>query len=248
MCALKNLYSSFFFVISSTYTAATGSGAVALVAADNLYTPSSTAISNITTTTITPLIYNAITTATYTPLTGATAPDTVNSFLEIVGAYVDTTFGDCSFRPMDHVEYQPVEIYTSVTALDPLGNQCLAACFVPAEAQQAIQGRGFGETVIRELILSKRYQQEPWQQDPRLREVLDYSPFAEVSRASKYYIYNILHSVPRKANPSGMMDNDQYMIRLFVPQSVGRLTVLETGIGSWLTSANNYNVTFTLLP
>jgi len=235
------------YVISS-YSAATGSGAVALVAADNLYTASTTAINNVTTTTITPKIYTAITTATYTPLTGATAPDTVNSFLEIVGAYVDTTFGDCSFRPMDHVEYQPVEIYASVTALDPLGNQCLAACFTPAEAQQAFQGRGFGETVIRELILAKRYQQEPWIQDPRLREVLDYSPFAEVTRATKYYTYNILHSVPRKANPSGMMDSDQYLIRLFVPQSVGRLTALETGIGSWLTSALNYNTAFTLLP
>lgn len=234
--------------VISTYVAATGSGAVALVAADTIQTPSTTAISNVTTTIITPKIYNAINSTTYVPLTGATAPDTVNSFLEIVGAYVDTVFGDCSFAPRDHVEYQPIEIYASVTALDPLGNQCLAQCFNPAEVQQAIQGRGFGETLIRELILAKRYQQEPWQQDPRLREVLDYSPFAEVTRASKYLIYNLLHSVPRKSNPSGTMDNDQYLIRVFVPQSVGRLTALEQGITNWLTTANNYDCTFTVLP
>lgn len=235
--------------VAASHTPATGSGTVALVAANNFQTTSGTvAISAITTTTITPKIYDSINSATYVPLTGATAPDTVDSFLEIVGAYVDTVFGDCSFAPMDHVEYQPIEIYASVTALDPLGNQCLAQCFNPAEVQQAIQGRGFGETLIRELILAKRYQQEPWIQDPRLREVLDYNPFGEVTRANKYLIYNLLHSVPRKSNPSGTMDNDQYLIRVFVPQSVGRLTALEQGISKWLTSANNYDCTFTVLP
>ena len=235
--------------VSTAHVPATGAGTVQLVAASTLQTPSATNLGTITTTagTVTK-IYDAINSATYVPLTGSTAPDTVDSFLEIVGAYVDTVFGDCSFAPRDHVEYQPIEIYASVTALDPLGNQCLAQCFNPAEVQQAIQGRGFGETLIRELILAKRYQQEPWQQDPRMREILDYSPFAEVTRASKYLIYNLLHSVPRKSNPSGTMDNDQYLIRIFVPQSVGRLTALEQGIGNWLTTANNYDCTFTVLP
>jgi hypothetical protein len=235
--------------VSTAHVPATGAGTVQLVAASNLQTPSTTNLGTITTTagTVTK-IYDAINSATYVPLTGATAPDTIDSFFEIVGAYVDTVFGDCSFSPRDHVEYQPIEIYASITALDPLGNQCLAQCFVPAEVQQAIQGRGFGETLIRELILAKRYQQEPWQQDPRLREVLDYSPFAEVTRANKYLIYNLLHSVPRKSNPSGTMDNDQYLIRVFVPQSVGRLTALEQGITNWLTTANNHDCTFTVLP
>jgi hypothetical protein len=236
--------------VAASHVPATGAGTVALVAANTIQTTSgTTAISAVTTTAGTAVkIYDAINSATYVPLTGASAPDTVDSFLEIVGAYVDTVFGDCSFAPMDHVEYQPIEIYASITALDPLGNQCLAQCFVPAEVQNAIQGRGFGETVLRELILAKRYQQEPWQQDPRLREVLDYNPFGEITRANKYIIYNLLHSVPRKANPTGMMDNDQYLIRIFVPSTTGRLTALEQGIGNWLTSANNYDCTFTVLP
>ena len=237
--------------VSSAYVAATGGGAVALFAADAVNTSSATAVTAFTTTSITPKIYEPITSANYVPLTGASAPDTVNSFLEIVGAYVDTTFGDASFSPRDHVEYQPIEIYASVTALDPLGNQCLAACFADVEVQQAIQGRGFGETLVRELILSKRYQQEPWQQDPRLREVLDYTvanasiATPELVRANKYYIYNLLHAVPRKSNPSGMMDNDQYLIRIY---SAVRLTALEQGITYWLAQANNYDTTFKLLP
>jgi hypothetical protein len=225
--------------VSAAYTAATGSGAVALVAANTIQTSSgSVAINNVTTTTITPRIYDSITTATYTPLTGATAPDTVDSFLELVGAYVDTTFGDCSFNPKDHIEYQPIEIYPSLLALDPLGAQCSTACFVPTETQQAVQGRGFGETIIRELILAKRYQQEPWQQDPRLREVLDYNPFAEVTRGTRYFSYHLLHSVPRKSNPTGTMDNDQYMIKIVTP---ARNTAFETGIRALLVSANNYD-------
>lgn len=246
--------------VKSTYT----SGAnITLVAAANLFTPSTTDITAFTTGIIANTavkFYGAITSATYTSLTGATAPDTVESFLEIVGAYVDTTFGDCSFTPMDHVEYQPVEIYASVTALDPLGNQCLAACFDPPtatktyEVQQAIQGKGFGETVLREVILSKRYQQEPWIQDPRLREVLDYNPFGEVTRSGKYLIYNLLHSVPRKANPSGMMDNDQYLIRIFVPVTstvtAARTSMLnfEANINNWMSTANNLDCQLVLLP
>lgn len=231
--------------VASTYVAATGGGAVALVAADTIQTPSAVAVTAFTTTSITPKIFGEITTAGYTPLTGATLPDTVNSFLEIVGAYVDTTFGDCSFSPRDHVEYQPVEIYTSVTALDPLGNQCLASCFNGGEVQQAVQGRGFGETLIRELILAKRYQQEPWIQDPRLREVLDYSPFGEITRGSRYYTYHILHSVPRKANPSGTMDNDQYLVKIV---TTARNAAFETAITTLLTTAGNYDASFKILP
>jgi hypothetical protein len=232
--------------VAASYTPATGSGAVALVAANTVQTTSGTvAVTAFTTTSITPKIYDVITSATYVPLTGATAPDTVDSFLEIVGAYVDTVFGDCSFAPRDHVEYQPIEIYASLTALDPLGNQCLAQCFVPTETQNAIQGRGFGETLIRELILAKRYQQEPWIQDPRLREVLDYNPFTEITRGNKYVVYNILHSVPRKANPTGMMDNDQYLVRIVADS---RNATFEGIFTNLLTSANNYDVRLTLQP
>lgn len=231
--------------VKSTYTTGTN---IPLVAALTISTPSTTDITAFTTGIIAAAsvkFYGAITTANYTPLTGATAPDTVESFLEIVGAYVDTVFGDCSFAPRDHVELQPIEIYASLTALDPLGNQCLAQCFVPTETQQAVQGRGFGETLIRELILAKRYQQEPWIQDPRLREVLDYNPFTEITRGNKYVVYNILHSVPRKANPTGMMDNDQYLVRVVCS---ARNSTFEGIFTNLLDSANNHDVNLVLQP
>jgi hypothetical protein len=218
--------------------------AIAVDAASAIGTSTGTAVPNFTLAAATPIkIYSSITTLGYTPLTVAASVDAVDSFVELTGAYVDTTFGDCSFSPRDHVEYQPVEIYSSI--VDNAGLPCVSAPFVETEPQESLQGRGFGETLMRELILAKRYQQEPWQQDPRMREILDYNPFGEITRANRYFIYNILHSVPRKSNPSGTMDNDQYLIRVF---ATSRLSALETGIDTWMTSAGNYDARFALLP
>jgi hypothetical protein len=265
--------------VDSTYAGSlTGAGTVNLVAANTIDTSSTTAVTAFTSGVISASgvkiykqftvnsdnIINSFATTNFAPVTATTANGVldikaINSFIEIVGAYVDTTFGDASFSPRDHVEYQPVELYSSISILDVLGNQCAVSCFTVSESQQAIQGRGFGETLVRELILSKRYQQEPWIQDPRLREVLDYgvaNPAItnELSRSGKYLIYNLLHSVPRKANPSGMMDNDQYLIRIYVPVTStvtaarSTMSAFETNIDNWMTTAYNYDNKFKLLP
>ena len=67
---------------------------------------------------------------------------------------------------------------------------------------------------------------------------MDYNPFGEITRGTKYASYHILHSVPRKSNPSGMMDNDQYLIKIVTP---ARNTAFETGIRALLASANNFD-------
>jgi hypothetical protein len=177
----------------------------------------------------------------YVPETGASAPDTNDAHLILTGAYADTTFGNCSFSPMDHVEYQPIEIYTSM--VDISGNPCTTSCFVDTQLVQTYQGKGFGETLVRELILAKRYQQEPWMQDPRLREVLDDTTLTELSRTSSYMVYHILHSVPRKSNPTGMMDSDQYLVKVVIPVQARTSGTpaykFETWMNALLTSAGN---------
>ena len=92
--------------------------------------------------------------------------------------------------------------------------------------------------MIRELILSKRYAQEHWNNDPRMREVLNDQTFTELSRSSSYYVYHILHSVPRKSNPSGTMDNDQYLIKVITP---ARNADFEVGFLKLLNTAGNYD-------
>jgi hypothetical protein len=187
-------------------------------------------------------IYEEVLTSTYVPETGASAPDTNDAHLVLTGAYVNTVFGDCSFSPMDHVEYQPIEIYAST--LDGEGNVCAVSCMTIAHSGStpwvsSYQGKGFGETLVRELILSKRYGQEPWSLDPRLREVLNDTTLSEISRLSSYYVYHILHSVPRKSNPTGMMDSDQYLVKVVVPARSGNASKFETWMNALLTSAGN---------
>jgi hypothetical protein len=180
-------------------------------------------------------VYSEVFTSTYIAETGASDPDNNDAVLLLTGAYVDTTFGNCSFSPMDHYELEPVHINASVT--DTEGNPCETSCFSVAELQTAYQGKGFGETLIRELILSKRYAQEPFQTDPRMREVLDDTTLTDLARGTRYFAYHILHSIPRSGNPSGMMDADQYLVKVVVS---ARNSNFETWMNTLLTSAGNH--------
>ena len=153
--------------------------------------------------------------------TTITAANTNNEKCRLVveGAYVDTRFGDCSFRPTDFFEKEPVQLILS--ELNETGDICSVdfqdpyAAGTESTVVLAKQGNGFGESVIREFILSNRYAQEPWSNDPRLREVTDSIAF-EVDRTATYKTFNILHSIPRSYNPSGMHNSDQYMLTIAV--------------------------------
>ena len=136
--------------------------------------------------------------------------------LVLTGAYVDTTFGDCSFEPMDFYEKEPVQIYLS--EVDFSGNACGTGNFTVARTD-AKQGNGFGETVLRDFILSNRYAQEDFKTDPRMREILNDIALTGVSRTATYKQYNILHSIPRNYNPSGAHNADQYLLAIYVATS-----------------------------
>lgn len=141
-----------------------------------------------------------------------------NSYCIILyGAYVDTQFGTCSFHPQDHYELEPVKIYASIT--DQLGDPCVDQIFCIEKTQLAQQGSGYGHRYIRDLILFRRYMQENYVYDPRLREVMDQDVITNsgLVPTNQYTEYNILHSVPRFNNPTGVFDNDQYMITVVFP-------------------------------
>ena len=240
--------------VKSTYVAASTS--VPLVNADgtDFVIPVALSATNIK-------VYRTTTTAAYTPATGASAI-TVDSNIDIIGAYVDTVFGDCSFDPKDHFETEPIQLYASMAAYannsnDLGGDTCAVSCFTVTETQAAKQGKGFGETLVRELILAKRYQQEPWYADPRMREVMNDTTLGtsggggpEIVRGTKYSVYYLLHSIPRKNNPSGLYDQDQYLVKIVVPwftsnttitpaATVTNMTVFQTWWNTWLTSAQS---------
>jgi len=136
---------------------------------------------------------------------------------------VSTHFGDAGFRPTDHYELEPSQLYAS--EVDETGDACNVICTSIARTD-GVQSRGSGESVIRQLILTNRYAQDPFQQDSRMREILDETAF-KVDRTAQYDMFYVLHSVPRKSNPSGTMDNDQYLISIAVDVAHGWTNQLE---------------------
>lgn len=172
----------------------------------------------------------------YEPLTDTTTISKSHSCLVIESAYVDTKFGNCSYSKNDRVDIEPVIIKVSI--LDETGDPCVVNCFKPTEIQEAHQGAGYGETLLQEYILSKSYEQEFWEDDPRYRETKDQTFNTDVDRTAKYKVLNILHSVPRKSNPSGTFDNDQYLIRILF-KSIFDNSALITWLDAYLTSANS---------
>jgi len=174
----------------------------------------------------------------YVPSTDPHGAVKVSAKVSFVGAYVDTVFGNCSFDTRDHFNAEPVEII--VSQLDETGNPCNdcgVASHTPGSMQQTQ-----GEQVIRDLIMSERYRQSPYNQgnasSARIREIeMSDELLAAVDRSATYRAYYIKHSVPRFNNPTGVFDNDQYVYKIYVKCSdaaaQGQLDDLFEGLSAW---------------
>lgn len=171
----------------------------------------------------------------YVPETGSVADFCVG--LQLTGAYVDTVFGDCSFKPSDHFEKEPIQIYASF--VDDINDPCQHESVCATQVTLAKQGQGYGETIIRELILSESYSQNYFNCNPRIREITQGDAiFDAVDRSAKYDVYYLQHSVPRFNNPSGTFDNDQYLLKIVIPSGASA-AAFETVIEDALTAVNS---------
>jgi hypothetical protein len=164
--------------------------------------------------------------------------------LTLTGAYVDTQFGNCSFHPQDFYELAPVKIYTSIT--DQQGDPCVDQIFCTPQDPDTLaqQGNGYGHKLLRDAILFRRYMQEQYVYDPRLREVMNQDQvYNWIVGTSFYTTYGILHSVPRFNNPTGVFDNDQYLVTIVMPPSAcgddTRVTTFEDWMNDYLALAGN---------
>ena len=184
-------------------------------------------------------LFTEQTTAGYTPATSSLAG--VNSHMDIVAAYVDTTFGNCTFTPTDFYGLEPLFIYASV--VDESGEPCKVECISVSETRAAKQVSGLGETVLRELILDGRYLQNAYPDSSRvdslrMREIEADPALATVNRAALYDQVLILHNVPRFNNPTSTFDNDQYLIVVHVPAGTAT-TSITNFIASSASAAGN---------
>ena len=180
----------------------------------------------------------------YVPSTDPNGTVKVTATVEFVGAYVDTVFGNCSFDTRDHYNAEPVEII--VSELDETGNPC-NDCGVATQTPGSMQ-QTQGEEVVRELIMSERYRQSPYNQgnkdSARFREIeMSDELLSSVDRSATYKGYYIQHSVPRFNNPSGVFDNDQYVYKVYVKCSdaAAQLEVekLMDALAAWATANGN---------
>ena len=159
---------------------------------------------------------------TYTPLTDAEDIEAAIGALRLTVSYVDTLFSNCAYDWNDYVGVDQVFI-GSAELVDEGGNACPAFDqLVFTEAQGSVTAEGSGPQILRDLLLSEAYRQEVFHPSARRREVngmanlFNTHPLRDVdTRFSSYYI---LYSVPRRSNPSGVYDNDQYLVQLSVPE------------------------------
>tara|TARA_R110001592_G_scaffold63838_1_gene195902 strand:- start:4440 stop:6224 length:1785 start_codon:yes stop_codon:yes gene_type:complete len=181
----------------------------------------------------------------YVPSTDPNGADKVSACVTLQGAYVDTVFGNCSFDTRDHYNAEPVEIILS--SLDETGNPC-NDCGVASRTPGSMQ-QTQGEEVIRQLIMSERYRQSPYNQgnadSARFREIeMSDELLAAVDRTATYRSYYLKHSVPRFNNPSGVFDNDQYVYKVYIKCSDAALkTSMDNvweSIHKWAEA--NYNI------
>jgi len=142
-----------------------------------------------------------------THIVGATAG------LRLFGAYVETKFGNCSFQITDFFEKEPVRIYASL--VDYNGDPCVFENLCVYNDCLGLQGMGFGEQVVRDLILAESYLQNFFHTDIRVREITQGDQIlGSVNRNALYTRYFLLHSVPRFNNPTGTFDNDRYLLEI----------------------------------
>jgi hypothetical protein len=151
------------------------------------------------------------------------------------GAYVDTKFGDCTFQVSDFYEKEPVRLYASEVDLN--GDPCTFGGICVITECEPRQANGFGETVLRDLILSEKYRQNFFHSDFRIREITQGNQIVNViDRNALYTKYYLLHNVPRFNNPSETFDNDQYLLEFITTTDI---PAFESDITKWLGNCGN---------
>lgn len=153
--------------------------------------------------------------------------------LRLFGAYVETQFGNCTFQVTDFFEKEPVRIYASMVDLN--GDPCVFEGICVYQECRGVQGMGFGEQVLRDLIISESYLQNyVSSHDLRVREITQgYDIINAVNRNSLYTRYYIQHVVPRFNQPSGTFDNDRYMLEII---TTAPNSTLETYLSTWIST------------
>lgn len=165
----------------------------------------------------------------------------------LVGAYTENRFENCTFQLTDNYTLEPVRIYAS--EVDLTGSPCEFNGLCVGVQCYGRQANGIGETVVRDVILSESYRQNFFHSDLRIREITqgnDLLDGAGLVRNNFYDRIYIQHSVPRFYNPTGVFDNDQYLVEIISPAAAGApgtpsatTTAIYNVLEQWLEDCNS---------
>jgi hypothetical protein len=164
----------------------------------------------------------------------ATPASVVASF-QLTGSYVDTKYGNCTFTPSDYFEIEPIFCHASLATQDfsPCAFNTTINTSVPnmfKELQPAKYPKGLGEQVIRELIESERYRQNPFPDSVRvdslrMREIEGFNWLTDnVNRQGYYDVIGIAYNISRPDNSQQVHDDDQYFELIFMPTGTNATT------------------------
>ncbi len=160
-----------------------------------------------------------------------------NGGIRLASAYVETKFGNCSFQNTDFYEKEIVQMNISLVDLN--GDPCTFEGLCVICEHKGYQGQGFGETLLRKIILDERYKQNDFATDIRIREITQGTDlFTAVNRNALYTQYTIVHSIPRPQNFNSALDADQYALNIYMPCGAAG-TAFEAFMAAWLTAANS---------
>lgn len=158
--------------------------------------------------------------------------------MRLIGAFVDTQFNTCTFQTSDYFGKDIVKM--DITLSDEEGNPCDFNGLCTLEECCGNNGFGFGDTYLKEIILGESYLQNNFSSDPRIREITQGNELRDVvDRYAFYDKYVITHTVPRHNNPTGVFDDDQYNLNIYVPEGTD-MSDFEDFLVTWLDAAGNY--------
>jgi hypothetical protein len=150
--------------------------------------------------------------------------------ITLYGAYVGTSFDDCTFQTSDFYEKEPVKLYASL--VDYAGAPCEFEGLCVVTECEGLQAMGLGESVARDVILSERYRQNFFHSDLRIREITQGNEILNtINRNAFYTRYYLQHSVPRFNNPTSTFDNDQYLLEIITD---GPDATFESFVNMWI--------------
>lgn len=134
--------------------------------------------------------------------------------IKLTAAYIDTRFGNCSFRPTDYYNVQPLKIYVSKVDDAQYCTDSHTSWSVTHNVESK-QANGLGETVLRDYLVALNYKQEYFEWDPRFREVMDQQVFTAVDRTAQYDGLYLIHSIPNWVKGQNVKAYDEKYVLAF---------------------------------